>query len=169
MKEERNGALVRLELDSDGFAKAERLVAYEIGNALLMLNLELQQHLKLRAEEYQVYLLIVLSTVQRFARAASPDDAFVDSTPLPDSHTGTISRRRIADVLGIPVETVRRIVARFLDAGLIVERRRGGLASHGGMLGILSGDDPHEKITRRLITSINSLLRLSVIEALSKE
>jgi len=58
----------RLILDPEGFAEKERLVSYEMGNALLMLNLELQRNFGLRAEEYQVFMLIILSTVQRFVR-----------------------------------------------------------------------------------------------------
>jgi hypothetical protein len=169
MKEPRSGAPIRLELDLEGFTKAERLVGYEIGNALLMLNLELQQHVNLRAEEYQVYLLIIMSTVQKFARSASPDDPFADRTALPYAQAGTISRRRIADVLGIPVETVRRIVSRFLDAGLIVEHTRGGLTTKSGILEQLSQDNTHEKIARRLVSSINTLIRLGAIEALPKD
>lgn len=169
MTDLRRDDLTRLELEIEGFTKAERLVAYEIGNALLMLNLELQQHFNLRAEEYQVFLLIVLSTVQKFARTASPDGPFADRTPLPDVYAGTISRRRIADVLGIPVETVRRIVIRFLEAGLIVEHSRGGLSTQGGTLAAMSRDNTHEKITRRLISSINALIRLGAIETFPKD
>jgi hypothetical protein len=169
MKEPRNGAPVRLDLNLEGFTKAERLVAYEIGNALLMLNLELQQHFKLRAEDHQVFLLITMTTVQRFARRASLDDSYIDRTPLPDSYAGTISRRRIADVLGIPVETVRRIVSRFLEEGLIMEHSRGRLSTKSGVLASRLPSIAHEKIARRLISSINALIRLGAIETIPKE
>jgi hypothetical protein len=169
MNDQRKGTQTRLELDLEGFTKAERLVAYEMGNALLMLNLQLQQHFNLRSEEYQVYLLIVLSTVQRFARTTSIDDPYVCRAPLPSSHAGSISRRRIAEVLGIPLETVRRIVNRFLEIGLIVERGRGGLSTPGGTLQKLSDDNTHEKIVRRFVATINTMIRLGAVETLPKE
>jgi hypothetical protein len=169
MNDLRKGGPPRLEFDLDGFAKAERLVANEVGNALLMLNLELQQHFKMRAEEYQVYLLIVMTSVTRFVRTASPDDPYVDRTPLPMGQFGTISRRRIADVLGIPVETVRRVVNGLLAEGLLVEHSRGRLSTQTGVLQGMSQDKTHEKIVRRLITSVNTMIRLGAIEALPKE
>lgn len=169
MTDPRKGTQTRLEFDPEGFTKAERLVAYEMGNALLMLNLELQKRFDLRAEEYQVYLLIILSTVQRFARTTGIDDPHVCRAPLPASHAGSISRRRIAEVLGIPLETVRRIVRRFLDMGLIIERGRGGLCTPGGTLLKLSEDMAHEKIIRRFVATINTMIRLGAIETLPKE
>lgn len=169
MNDQRKGTQTRLDFDPNGFTKAERLVAYEMGNALLMLNLELQQRFNLRAEEYQVYLLIILSTVQRFARTTSADDPHVCHAPLPPTLAGSISRRRIAEVLGIPLETVRRIVSRFLDMGLIVERQRGGLSTPGGTLEKLSEDKTHEKIVRRFIATGNAMIRLGAIETFPKE
>jgi hypothetical protein len=169
MKEKRGRSPTRLEVDLEGFTKTERLVTYEVLNVLFMLNLELQNHFKMRAEEYQVYLLIILATVQHFARQASVDDPFVDRTPLPDSYVGTISRRRIADVLGIPVETVRRIVSRFLKEGLIVERSRGRLATGHGMLAKLSRNNANEKVARRLVSAMNSLIRLGAVDTVTKD
>jgi hypothetical protein len=54
--------------------------------------------------------LIMLASLQRYVRAPQPDPACLDRTPLPDALAGRISRRRIAEVLGIPLETVRRQV-----------------------------------------------------------
>ena len=101
----------RLVLPPEGFARQERLVAYEIGNTLLRLHLELQQRFGLRAEEYQIFLLIVMSTVQRLARAPGDNEALFDRTPLPPEESGSISRRRISETLDIPLETVCRAVA----------------------------------------------------------
>jgi hypothetical protein len=94
-----------------------------------MLNLELQRSFGLRAEEHQIFLLIVLSTVQRFARDRGRDARFLDSTPLPAKTAGSISRRRISETLDIPLETVRRTVAGLLARGTLVERRRGCLST----------------------------------------
>lgn len=169
MNDLRKGGLPRLEFDLDGFTKAERLVTYEMGNTLLMLNLELQNKLGLRAEDYQIFLLIALQTTQRFARSASTDSPHICRAPLPDDHAGTISRRRISEVLGIPLETVRRTVSRFLETGLIVERTRGGLSTPGGTLERMSDDMTPEKIIRRFVGSINAMIRLGAIDVLPKE
>lgn len=150
----------RLVLDPEGFARRERLVAYEIGNTLLMLNLELQQRFGLRAEEYQIFLLIVMSTVQRFARGPGDNEALMDRTPLPPDESGSISRRRISETLVIPFETVRRTVAGLLARGMIVERRRGCLSTSGGTLARLGEDALPERMARRFLTVNNNMSRL---------
>jgi hypothetical protein len=154
----------RLTLDPDGYAERERLVAYEIGNTLLMLNLELQKAFGLRAEEYQVYMLIVLSTVQRFARNRGPDDALLDRTPLPPEVAGSISRRRISETLDIPFETVRRTVARLLERGMIVERGRGCLSTSGGTLIRLGESALPERMARRFLGLSNTMIRLGAAQ-----
>lgn len=154
----------RLVLDPDSFARRERLVAYEIGNTLLMLNFELQQRFGLRAAQYQIFLLIVLSTVQRFARTHGPDEGWFDRTPLPPEASGSISRRRIAETLGIPQETVRRAVADLLARGMIVERRRGCLSTTGGTLARLSEDALPERMAHRFLSVSNNMIRLGAAE-----
>ena len=163
MSEPRGKSRLRLGLDTPGFAKVERLVAYDMADALLMLNLDLQQRFGLRAEEHQVYLLVVVATVQRFAQSSDAGSASVDRAPLPVELSGGISRRRISEVLGIPLETVRRTVARLLDRGLIEERSRGKLSTRGGTLQELSEDATPERIVRRFISTINSMIRVGAI------
>lgn len=160
MSEPQEGGQPLLKFDPDGFAEVERLVAYEMGNALLMLNLELQHRFGLRAEEYQVFLLIVLSTVQRFAHASDAGDAHLRRAPLPLDRSSSISRRRISEVLGIPLETVRRIVARLLEGELIVERSRGSLSTKGGTLESLGQDATPERTARRFVATANAMIRL---------
>jgi hypothetical protein len=159
----------RLVLDSNGFATRERLVAYDMGNTLLMLNLELQQRFGLRAEEYQIFLLIVLSTVQRYARNPEPDENFLDRTPLPAEAAGSISRRRVSETLDIPLETVRRSVASLLARGVIVERRRGCLSTSGGTLALLGEDALPERMARRFLTVSNTMIRLGAAQISEKE
>lgn len=150
----------RLVLDPEGFTRRERLVAYEIGNTLLMLNLELQQRFGLRAEEYQIFLLIVMATVQRLARAPGDNEALLDRTPLPPEESGSISRRRIAETLEIPLETVRRTVAGLLARGMVVERRRGCLSTPGGTLEHLATDALPERMARTILSVSNVMTRL---------
>lgn len=159
----------RLELNAAEYMRNERLVAYEVGNALLMLNLELQKAFGLRAEEYQVHLLIVLSTVQRYVRSVVADDPYRSDAPLPADRASSISRRRISEVLGIPLETVRRIVSKLLDMGLIVERRRGALSTPGGTLRQLENDASPDQLTRRLIGTINTLMRTGAVQVVARD
>jgi len=153
----------RLDFDGDRFEEVARLVSYEVGNTLLMMNLEVQRHFGLRAEEYQVFMLIVLSTVQRFARDGESDSAFHGSAPLSADLSGAISRRRISETLEIPLETVRRIVGRLLARGMIVERRRGSLSTSGGTLAALGKDAVPERVARRFGSNANAMIGLGVL------
>lgn len=150
----------RLLLDPEGFAKRERLVAYEIGNTLLMLNLELQQRFGFRAEEYQIFMLVALSTVQRFARRPGVNLVHMDRAPLPPEEASSISRRRISETLDIPLETVRRTVASLIARGMIVERRRGCLSTPGGTLAFLGEESLPERMARSFLSVSNLMTRL---------
>jgi hypothetical protein len=153
----------RLELNKTVFDAVERLAVFEVGDALLMLNLELQSAFGLRVEEYQVHQLIALSTVRRHVRAAGPERTDLGRDPLPVAQAGSISRRRISEVLGIPLETVRRIVARLMEMGMVVERKRGALSTPGGTLQFMHDRASTEQITRRFITTVNALIRAGVV------
>lgn len=149
----------RLILDPEGYAARERLFAYEIGNTVLMLNLELQRSFGLRAEEFQVFMLIVLTTVQRFARDRKPNKSWLDRTPLPPEAAGSISRRRLSETLDIPLETVRRTVNGLLARGMIVERSRGCLSTSGGTLARLGENALPERMARRFLNVSNTMLK----------
>src|SRR6056297_4057081 len=92
------------------------------------MQIELQRSLGLRAEEQQVFLAIAVDTVQRFARTAAPGADHMSRAPLPRELAGHIFRRRIAEALGLPFETVRRHVARMKKRGLLVEGKKGQLS-----------------------------------------
>jgi hypothetical protein len=155
--------LARLALDAERFRELERIAAYEIANALLLTSLDLQTRVGLRAEPYQVFMLIVIATVQRYARATDQDERYLTRTPLPTVLSGAISRRRIAEVLGIPLETVRRHVAGLLSHGLIVERSRGKLSTPGGTLERIGGDATPEKIAKQIVSLANLLIRKEIV------
>jgi len=146
-------------IDPDGFEAAERLAAYEMANTLLRMNLRLQSALGMRPEEFQVFLVIVLGTTQRFVRSAAPAPEFLTRAPLPAALAGYVSRRRIADVLGVPLETVRRHVRRLLSCGLVVERRRGRLTTPGGTLKRLAGHGVPAGLLGDVAALVNALLR----------
>lgn len=158
-----------VKVDAARLREVERLAAYELANGLLLMNLDLQRRFGLRAEQYQVFMIIVIATVQRFARTATPQSSHVTRTPLPPDLASAISRRRIADVLGIPVETVRRHVSGLLGRGLIVERGRGRLSTPGGTLERISADETPERIATRYAAVASALERLGVFRLGGRE
>lgn len=153
----------RLVLDPEGFAAAKRPAIYEIADALLMLTLVLQAHFGLRAETFQVFFLIAMATAQPLSRAIGTPEGFRDTTPLPRESVGGVSRRRIAELLGIPTETVRRHVADLIAAGLIVESRRGRLSTPGGTLRRLDDAGLTDQLAARVTRLANTLIRLGVM------
>ena len=135
MESNKRGSIgLRLLLDPDGFAAAERLLTYEMVNALLLINVELQQLFNMKPLELQIFMLISTSSMQRFMRDPQRDRAYHDVTPLPAKYRGSISRRRIAESLDLPLETVRRNVANLIARGVIVETGRGLLSTSQGTL-----------------------------------
>jgi hypothetical protein len=58
-----------LNVNEAAFLSIERLAGYEIANALLSMQIDLKRSLGLRAEEQQVFLVVVLATVQRLIHA----------------------------------------------------------------------------------------------------
>lgn len=149
-----------LHLDKAQFANVERLVAYEVGNALLLLNFELQRAFGLRAQEHQIFMVIVFATVQRYMRSGAVDERFLGNMPLPSDHRGSISRRRICDALDIPLETVRRTVARLLALGMIEEKARGQLSTKGGTLQGLSEHGISERVCAHFLRVTNYMLEV---------
>lgn len=150
-------------LDAQGFLAAERLAVYEMVNALLTMELDLQAALDLRAEERQVFAAIAIATVQKFVRTAGPKSPHVGNAPLPRDLAGHISRRRVADALGLPLETTRRHVARLIERGLVVEVRRGQLQTPGGTLARLSENRATLRMARQFLSVIRAFERLGAL------
>jgi CRP-like cAMP-binding protein len=153
----------RLEMDEAAFRRDERFAAYELGEALLAANLALQARFGLRAEEFQVLLVVILATVQRHVRTAAGETAFLDRRPLPEELRGSTSRRRIAETLGVPFETVRRHVGRLKLRGLIVEPQRGRLATSGGTLAFLGETDAPLAVARSFLRVVQGLIRRGAV------
>jgi hypothetical protein len=152
-----------LAVDPQGFAAAERTAAYEIAQTLLTTCLRLQNGFGLRPEEFQVLLVIILATVQRYVRDPDADPAYLTRAPLHPDLAGTTSRRRIADVTGIPLETVRRHVTRLMVRGFVIEQGRGRISTPGGTLARLSVQDIPMSIVGDLAALSNVLLRLGAL------
>lgn len=154
---------MRLKLDKDSFSANERLVANDLGNTLLGSMLRLQQHFGLRAEAFQVFFVIVLATVQKVLRTPDMDAAARSNTPLLPKQRGGISRRRIAQVLRIPLETVRRHVSQLLQDGMIEERGRGHLSTLGGTLASLSQAGIPYDIAQDFIAVVNAMAKRGTV------
>jgi hypothetical protein len=139
----------------------QRLALYEIASAMLDLTGDVHRTLGLRPDACQVYMLIAVSAVQRYARA--PDHAHVGADPLPARAIGTISRRRLADASGLPRETVARHARNLIEGSLVVEHRRGQLSIPPGLLRDLGSTGLLERLARRSAALANALTRLDVL------
>jgi len=76
-------------------------------------------------EAYMVYLAVVSAGVGRLVRDPVMRKRYADQTPVPDDLRPTISRRAIAESVGLPRETVRRKIAALIEAGHLAARRGG--------------------------------------------
>ena len=150
-----------LRLDPDGFERVQRLAMYEIVCAMLDLTGDVQRTLGLRPDACQIYMLVAVTAVQRYARA--PDAAHVGAGPLPRGVTGTVSRRRLADASGLPRETVARHVRHLIERGLVVEHGRGRLSIPPGLLRDLAPTGLPERLGRRSAALATALTRLEVL------
>lgn len=151
----------RLTLDAEGFERSKRLALYNIVNTLLNLSSDAQKTLDLRPEACQIYLLIAVSAVQRYAReTTNGNHDGID--PLPAELTGSISRRRISDITGIPRETVARHVRHLIDRGLVVEIGTGRLITPAGLLRRIDPSGLPNRMATQFITAAQRLARIGV-------
>lgn len=149
----------RLILDDAAYLAQERLVAYEIVDATLSVQLQLQRLFGLRAEECLVLQVIILATVQRHRHQARGQAGYLDRTPMPPDLRGGISRRGITEATGVPFETVRRHVQRLIALGLVEEPRRGALSTRGGTLAHAAAQGVPQAATQDMLAMANALLR----------
>jgi hypothetical protein len=119
----------------------------------------MQKRFGLQAEPFQILLVIMLAAAQRYIRSANPDPAYLDRSPMPDGIAGGISRRRIADVLDQPIETVRRRVKTLITKDLVVEPRRGQLTTRLGLLALLAEEGIPRSAATRSLDIANLMLR----------
>lgn len=152
-----------LRVDLEEFERIQRLAMYEIGCAILDLSCDIQHTAGLRPDACQIYLMIAVSAVQRYARA--PDGTHVGPHPLPREATGAISRRRVADATGLPRETVARHVRHLMASGLVIEVGRGQLTTPPGVLRNAGESGLPERMARRSAALANALLRLQVLKS----
>jgi len=149
--------------DSERFANNQRLATYEIVNGMLNLVADIQATLDLRPEPAQIYTLIAISASQKYIRDPNKG-GFNGCNPLPVEMIGTISRRRLSDITGIPRETVARHVRKLIERGMVVETGVGKLATPPGLLLELQPTGLPERMVREAATLAQKLLRLGFLE-----
>jgi hypothetical protein len=108
-------------IDTARFHEVERLAAYQMANALLLMETELQRCFGLRAEERQVFFAIVLASLQRFVRASTVDSPDIGSAPL-------IERGLVADPLRGQLSTRGGTTAALSSQGITTSFARNFLA-----------------------------------------
>jgi hypothetical protein len=80
-------------------------------------------------ESFAVYLAVITAGSGRLLRDPELQALYGDGEPFPAEARAGISRRAIADSLGLPRETVRRKIARLIERDRIFERD-GLIAAH---------------------------------------
>lgn len=145
------------------FEAAERPIAYAMVNAILAIQTDLQKSIGLRPEACLVFLVIAAATVQRFVRTPIQDGSLLTRKALPPEYRGHISRRRIAETLGLPVETVRRHVSQLMQRQLVVETGHGRLSTPGGTLARFSETGTTLSIARQFLSTVRTMERYGAI------
>jgi hypothetical protein len=79
-------------------------------------------------EGYLIYLAVVCAGIERIPRDPALSRRFAEHTAVPDNLRTPVSRRAIAESLGIPRETVRRKIAELIAQGHLLERSGGVIA-----------------------------------------
>jgi hypothetical protein len=151
----------RLTLDTDAFERRQRLALYHIVNTLVNLTSDIQKTLDLRPEACQVYLVIAVAVVQRYARETSGGE-HDGMDPLPQLLSGSVSRRRISDITGIPRETVARHVRHLMDRGLVAEIGTGRLITPPGLLRDIGPSGLPDRVVAEFLAAARRLAQLRV-------
>ena len=99
----------------DGLLRLCRLASDNFGNDL---------------DRFVVYLAVISAGASHFQRDPKLRSRYAGEEPLPDDLRLGISRRAIADSVGLPRETVRRKIAGLIAEGHVVEE--GGLVKARG-------------------------------------
>lgn len=151
----------RLSLDTASFEANQRLAMYELVNTHLAICTDMQRVLGLRPDACQIYMLIAITAVQRYARNPERSEYF-GTTPLPAEMSGAISRRQLSECTGIPRETVARHVRHLVERGLVVETQRGQLRTPPGLLRDIGPSGLPNRIAKETTRMANALLRMGV-------
>jgi hypothetical protein len=84
-------------------------------------------------EAYVIYLAVFSANIGRVMRDPSHTALHSSDTPVPNDLRMPVSRRAIAESVGLPRETVRRKISALIAEGCLVERD-GGVVAVGPVL-----------------------------------
>ena len=157
------GGVRRLHIDPETKEALLRKWAFVLGNTLWDIQLFELTALDLRPEEDLVYRTIILASIQRILRERGPThQVFMGEAPLPQHQITPVSMRRVAEVTGIPRETVRRHVQVLKLRGFVDEHPDGGVFAPNS-LRIRVSAGLMDKGLQSILTAVNSLIDMGVL------
>jgi hypothetical protein len=98
-----------------------RLKGIVLCDAILRLCRLASDHYGPDLERFLVYLAVISAGASRFQRDPEMRARYADQEPLPEGYRTPVSRRAIAESVGLPRETVRRKIAALIADGHLVE------------------------------------------------
>lgn len=153
----------RLRTDPEARDALLRKWAFVLGNTLWEIQVFEQTAMNLRAEEDLVYRTIILAAIQRILRERGPTEpVFMGKTPLPTQQITPVSMRRVAEVTGIPRETVRRHVEFLKERGLVGQHPDGGVYAPNS-LQVRTAAGIMDKRLNSILRAVNSLIDMGVL------
>jgi hypothetical protein len=114
-------AAQRMEIVHAEIDRNFRAVAYAMVNSYLNQQRIMADALGMTIVELTVFLIVSVAGVQRLVRQPDIPEQMRGTEPLPVFLVGTISRRAVAEASGLPRETVRRIIAKLIRRGHLIE------------------------------------------------
>lgn len=114
--------------------------------------------------ELLIYATVAVANVQRLMRERNIPKHLMGTDPVPREWVVPISRNAVATASGLPRETVRRHVARMIEAGLLVDDPRGGVSLPSGVIQQRNLEPFLEGMLTNFARSVDELLRIGVIQ-----
>lgn len=111
-----------------------RVAVSSLQNLFLTMHRTLSAAIPVGPTELLIYATVSTANVQRLMRERAIPEPFAGTAILPREWVVPISRNAIATASGLPRETVRRHVARMIEAGLLIEDSRGGVTLPEGVI-----------------------------------
>ncbi len=163
---DRDRSVPRLILDEDRLDDFPILAAYELTNSIIQINLEVRALYDLKLIDVQVLHVIMAAVAQKVARQMPQHASVRGSINIPMEKRGSISHRAIAEVLELPLETVRRSVARLIGLGLVEEVQRGKLVGTARVVERDGFNAAFKSIAKRWVSVTDKLLKHGIVKAM---
>jgi hypothetical protein len=154
--------VMKISIDPAAASADARLVAFTLGNGLLIEHQQLSVALDLKPVALLVWLTVSIASAQRYMRQHPRDPAYRGAVALPDELSGSISRRAIARATGLPAETVRRCVADLVAQGRMEVLPDGSVRTPPGNINRV-GPEPMQAILTAFAHQAESLLQAGVL------